>query len=295
MVPKNLLIVHQQAGFTAFDQSLKTLRYIGSEIEHVSQIFFVVADNKIQLTKKVGDVHVIPSKNRYREFSGWSAGIDYGKSLMGGEPYNIILSNETMLNHRPFDEALLSAFILAFNKCFQIKESCYAGDVDMINAPPPYYYSNFDKYISTYLCGMNWSAVQLFDSIIPRADYEQNFINEFNRISMIANNSAIKDTDYGLMLEGYLYKNIPTLKIKKWWDHNNLNKNNYEKFRLKMLSILIEHGISQYLQEKGCQLENVKDHVRRNAVKKTLFFFKKIDFAVRWRANRYKKFLKGTL
>ena len=78
MVSKNLLIVHQQAGFTTFDQSLKTLRYIGSKIEHVSQIFFVVADNKILLPKKVGDVHVIPSKNRYREFSGWSAGIDYG-------------------------------------------------------------------------------------------------------------------------------------------------------------------------------------------------------------------------
>jgi hypothetical protein len=295
MVSKNLLIVHQQAGFIAFDQSLKTLRYIGSKIEHVSQIFFVVADNKLLSPKKVGDVHIIPSKNRYREFSGWSAGIDYGESLIGGEPYNIILSNETMLNHRPFDEALLNAFISAFNKCFRVRESCYAGDVDKINAPPPYYYSSIDKYISTYLCGMNWSAIQLLDSIIPRADYEVNFINEFNEISMIANNSVIKDTDYGLMLEGYLYKNMPILKIKKWWDHNNLNKNNYEKFRLKMLSILIEHGISQNLQGKDCQLENVKNHVRRNAIEKALFFFRKIEFAFRWRANRYKKFLKGTL
>lgn len=295
MVSKNLLIVHQQSGFTAFDQSLKTLRYIESKIEHVSQIFFVVADNKILLPKKVGNVHVIPSKNRYREFSGWSAGIDYGESLMGGEPYNIILSNETMLNHRPFDEALLNAFIFAFNKCFRVRESCYAGDVDKINAPPPYFYSDFNKYVSTYLCCMNWSAIQLLDSIIPRADYEESFIDEFNETSVVAKNSPIKDTGYGLMLEGYLYKNAPGLKIKKWWDHNRLNTNNYEKFRLKMLSVLIEHGISQNLQEKGCQLVNVKKYVRRNTVEKILFFCKKIEFACRWRANRYKKFLNGTL
>lgn len=295
MVPKNLLIVHQQAGFSSFDQSLKTLRYISSKIDNVLKILIVVADNKILLPKKIGDVHVIPSENRYREFSGWNAATAFGKDLMGGESYNLILSNETMLNHRPFDKALLTAFILAFNKCLKDEEPRYAGDVDRITAAPPFYYSNADKYISTYLCGMNWSAVQLLDSIIPRTDYEENFINEFNEISVIANNSVIKNTDYGLMLECYLYKKIPGVRMKKWWDHSRLKRNNYEKFRLKLLSILIEMGISQALLEKGCILLDVKNFVERDKFQGANFFLKRVVFSLRWKLNRYKKILSGSL
>lgn len=295
MVSKNLLIVHQQSGFSTYDRSIKALKYIASKIDYVSKISIVVADNRIQSAKKLDDVYIIPSENRYREFSGWSAAMLFGKGLMCGEPYNLILSNETMLNHRPFDQALLTAFILVFNKCFQERGACYAGDVDRITASPPFYYSDVDRYISTYLCGMNWSAIQLSDSIIPREDYEENFIISFNESSVLADNSTIKNTNYGLMLECYLYKKIPGIKMKKWWDHSKLTPNNYEKFRLKLLSILIEMGISQNLFEKGCRLLDVKAYIKRDYLQSANFFVKRVIFSLRWKINRYKKILSGSL
>lgn len=296
MVSKNILVIHQQSGFRSFDQSLDVLKYITSRLTmNYTDINFVIADNEIKTIKTNGNIHVIPCGNQYREFSGWESGLDYGKGLMGSQSFNLILSNETMLNHRPVDAALLNAFIATFNTCFRSSEACYAGDLDEINASPPYYHSNQSEYISTYLCAMNWKALQLINTIIPKLEYEKNFIKYFNCDTVISNDSSIKNTSYGIMLEGYLYKNISGLSIKKWWDHNKLNKKNYEKFRLKMLSILIEHGIAQNLQKNGCALENVKKNILRSPIKKSLFFFKRLKFSFQWRIRRYIKKINGSL
>jgi hypothetical protein len=292
---KNLLIIHQQSGFRQYKNSINFLNSLASNIKGRYKITVIVADNNIEKYQLIDGVHVMPCSNRFREFSAWSEALVFGKELIMNQACNLILSNETMLTHRPFDSVMKNAFVAAFNQCFENKMPAYAGDVDKINAKPPYYHSNNDLYVSTYLCGMNWGCIQLFDSIIPRADYEENFILSFKEDSVFSKNCAIKNTDYGLMLEGYLYKSVPNMKIKKWWDYYCLNENNFHKFRLKLLSLLIEAGISQNVQEKGCILIDIKKFTERNFFQLCKFYFKKIYFGVVWRLNRYRKMINNSL
>ncbi len=290
-----MLFIHQQTGFKHFKNSIKFLNILASNIQGNFKVTIVVADNSIKKIELVDGVYVVPCSNRYREFSGWSEALVYGKALLSSQECNVILSNETMLTHRPFDGVMKNAFIEAFDQCFASIEPAYAGDMDQINVSPPYYHSNRDLYISTYLCGMNWACIKLFDSIIPRADYEENFMSDFNCDSVISENSIIKNTDYGLMLENYLYKSEQNVKIKKWWDHNQLNDGNFHKFRLKFLAMLIEAGISQHAQEKGCKLIDMKEFSKRNFLQYCDFFLRKIKFSVGWRLNRYRRKMLGSL
>ena len=282
-----LVFIHQQSGSAYFDRCFSLLSNFAEDISCKVQPIFIVVDNRVSETVVSGGVHLIPSENIYREFSGWETALNYVRNNLKIQNMNLVLSNDTVLRHRAFDQAGYRSFLAGFQLIFNDVEPALCGDIDLIPCLSPYYSSSsVAEYASTYLCALNNSALKKLTSFIPEEDVFSYMENKINESSVLKVSTSLYKSNYGNYLEGQLYLKNKENKYP-WYGFEKLNENNYRKLQLKLLSIIIEHNISQKLSELGVKFVDVKKMIYRNNFEKITYRILRIKYSISWRLTRY--------
>jgi hypothetical protein len=287
-----LVFIHQQSGGAYFDSCLSLLRRFAEDLSGEVKPIFVIVDNSISGVTVSGGEHTISSDNIYREFSGWEAALNYVRRDLEIQDMNLILSNDTVLRHRAFDRACYRSFLTGFQLIFNDTEPALCGDIDSIPCSPPFYLNSaVAQYASTYLCALNNLALRKLESFIPQEDVFTYLESGINEISVLRAETCLSKSLYGNYLEGQLYvKNKQN--IYPWYGFEKLTKINYIKLQLKLMSIVIEHSISQKLFERGVKFIDVKKLIRRSIWEKLIFRVLKINYSISWRLAKYLKLLR---
>jgi hypothetical protein len=271
-----IVFIHQQTGPQFFKTCFNLLAQFSKKIENSGTPIFIIVDNTVSRVRIEGNIHIVPSDNKYREFSGWEAGLKYARNTLHINEMNLILSNDTILRHRVFDRQWFNGFLSGFKKVFNGTEPALCGDIDRIYCKPPYYSgSEVDRYASTYLCAINHLGIRKLKSFIPEEDLFPYLNAEKNEKSVLNKTSDLNNSEYWKFLESKLYikdksNNYP------WYDFDVLRFDNYSKFQLKLLSIVIEHNISQSLIESGVKIFDIKEMVCRNYFEKFIYRLRRI-------------------
>jgi hypothetical protein len=278
-------LIHQQSGESRERINLQFLRQIANQcFEANYQI--IITDNSIATPTAQENIIKLPCNNEFREFSGWEVGIHYLENEVGTDKLSgVLLSNETLLKHRPFDRAKRQAMIDAVQFIKSAPYPAMAGDLDLIRAQGPYHYPSMDSfYISTYFCFINKSARGLLKTLYPDKNLKELLNPKPNSESVLLQEKREFAAKHYQFIEEWLYKKHPG---PKWYAHEKLSKKNYGKMAMKFMSIIIEHGISQKFVIDGGKLVDYKGFIKRTLLEKIIFFLKRIRYSLGWRLNRF--------
>ena len=277
-------LIHQQSSNSREVSNLNFLHQIADEC-FPGKYITIITDNSLQSSKFIHNLIYLPCSNEFREFSGWQAGISYLENNIGIQNISgILLSNETLLKHRPFDHAKKRAMIESINYSISLSNPIMAGDIDLIRSQGPYHYPAIDSfYVSTYFCYMNKAATKYLDIYSPDFDLFKILNPAPNDKSVVIEEERSRAPNHYQFIEEWLYKKHSG---PKWYAHKRLSKENYQKMSIKFLSIIIEHGISQKFTSLGGRLVDYKQFIRRSALEKLFFFLKRIRYSLGWRIQR---------
>ncbi len=274
-----LFFVHQQSSSKLEKKYINIFIGIAKKIDCKDFKILLIQNNQKVIKKKVKKINQfcikVFSDNEYREFSAWERGINYIRNDLHYKKFNLILTNETMIIHRNFDKNLLNAFINTIKKVLSNSNPTIGGEKNRIPCRAPYYRSNYPFYISTYFLVCNATAQTLIKTFIPKKNFIQNFNKNFkdsNR-SIISSDSELNDTKYHYFLDQWLYK---PLGKYKWYAFQNLSENSFMKMRLKLISIIIEHKISQDLFRRKVLIVDTNYFMTKNLKSYILFFIKRV-------------------
>lgn len=273
-----LVFIHQQSGPQFFRSCFGLLVKFSRKIKCTGAPVFIIVDNRALDITAEGNIHTIPSDNTYREFSGWEAGLKYVRNELHINEMNLILSNDTVLHHRVFDKQWFNGFLNSFKKIFNIADPAFCGDIDRIYCRPPYYSNSvIDKYASTYLLGINYLAMRELKSFIPQEDVFFYMDKVENEVSVLKRVGGLTNSDYWYFLESKLYIKDKSNKYT-WYGFDILRLDNYKKLQLKLVSIVIEHNISQKLIERDVRFFDIKDMVYRTYSERLIYRLRRIKF-----------------
>ncbi len=287
--PKNfiiklmLAIIHQQSSNIYIKKTLQFFSEISESLNLPKPPVIVIVDNGSATFKSSvnSQFHIISSSNDYREFSAWEMGLFYLRKNLGLKNFNLILSNETMLYHRVFDFSMKQAFLEGFKYIFSQERPFYFGDVDLIRANPPYYNGSSQKeFVSTYLVAFNVSAVSKIKTFIFFPEIDGNFYGSYELDSVIKKSSQLFRSDYASYLENQFYK--PSTD-QKWYGFEGLSETNFNKMRLKLMSVVIEQSISQQIVGLGINIIDMKTFLNRGIINQFLYIARKIVYGIQWR------------
>lgn len=277
-------LIHQQGGNQNQNSNLQFLRQIADDCFH-HNYKIIITDSSISKVIHSPDLVYVPCDNKFREFSGWKAGILHLQQI--GEIGNIsgiLFSNETLLKHRPIDNAIKLAITKSIKYSQSKLEPLLTGDVNLIRAQGPYHYSSIDSfYISTYFCFINKAAIQFLNVFIPDDEIFDVLNSSSNNRSVVLENMRSRAPYHYQFIEEWLYQERSG---PKWYAHERLSQKNYKKMYLKFLSIIIEHGISQKFVMSGGRLIDYKKNIKRGFFENCFFFLKRIRYTLGWRTYR---------
>jgi hypothetical protein len=277
-------LIHQQSSNSREIPNLNFLHQIADECFR-GEYITIITDNSLQYFQTIHNIIYLPCNNEFREFSGWQSGIFYLENNVGIQNISgLLFSNETLLKHRPFDSAKKRAMIKSIKYSMSLPNPIMAGDIDLIRCQGPYHYPAIDSfYVSTYFCFMNKAATKYLD--IYRPDFELfKILNPTpNDKSVMIKEKRSRAPNHYQFIEEWLYKKHTG---PKWYAHERLSKENYQKMSIKFLSIIIEHGISQKFTTLGGRIIDFKQFIQRSALEKLVFFLKRIRYSLGWRIYR---------
>lgn len=270
-----VIFLHQQITNKNEKNSIDFLKKIANELNLDYKIIIIGEINE----KIDSKIFKIKGSNIYREFSSWEKGLKY----LGDEEFEIlIISNETFFSHRAFDKYELKAHIEAFKSILEKNYPCASGDLAEILSSPPYYNSNSNKFISTYLMGLNKYIDRKTLSFLKGKEFFKELENQKNEISVIKKYSKYKNYEYIIDIENHLYLDGVA---NKWYKHSKLKKENYEMMKLKLGSIILEHHFSQYLIANNVELVDYKKFIERK--KYIIYFILKLKWVIKKYARIY--------
>ena len=277
-------LIHQQRGTQGETSNLQFLRHIADDCFH-HNYKIIIADSSISKVMHSLDLVYVPCDNKFREFSGWKAGILHLQQISEMENITgILFSNETLLKHRPIDHAIKRAIIQSIKYSKSKLEPLMTGDINLIRAQGPYHYSSIDSfYISTYFCFINKAAIQFLNVFIPDDEIFNILDSSSNSRSVVLEKMRSRAPYHYQFIEEWLYQEHSG---PKWYAHERLSQNNYKKMYLKFLSIIIEHGISQKFVMFGGRLIDYKKFIKRGFFENCFFFLKRIRYTLGWRTYR---------
>ena len=287
-----ITVIHLQFG----DKNLKSILRFFSDYfdQYVSEVGFkiIIVENNpnssfLKKSNLVGTsgLHIIRGDNTFREFSGWTYGLRYLREELRISDSNIIFSNDTMLEHRAFDECMKKAFYLGFNDIFRSESPMMIGDVDSLPVAPPLFSFETNKYLSTYLFALNLNAVKRVHTLVSSDNICDYFHRQCNVVSVF-NEVGKLNIDYINSIEYWLYKKS---NQKKWYGHALLTIENFSAMKSKAISILLEHFLSDTLIKSGIGMVDAKNYLHRNFFQKIIFFASKKIYSLKWRLKKYCK------
>jgi len=278
-----IYFIHSQFGSKFQKSSINLLIKIAKKlkkkfkiiiVDHLSKKNFQLADN----------INSISSNHEYREFSNWESGLIYLRdkkpNLYNSQQFEgLVVSNDSVLQHRPFDIAKLDSFIEGVKSSISQKIPTLFGDVSEIKSSPPYFNeSRVSKYVSTYIFFFNKTGFKLLKSFINK-NVDKIFCKNNENNSVLSNTGLVNNSkNYYQYLERWLYKkNL----YDKWYLHQALNHKNFDFLKLKFKSIVLEHYLSQsFVEKKGVLLDWNKFYKRDAFYYKINFYIKTINYEI---------------
>lgn len=265
------VFIHLQYGDANENACKKFLKKIGDSLGR--DYLIIIADPLLEKVEVGERVVKIKSDNVYKEFSGWEAGLHFLRNE-GFSVDGVVFSNDTILKHRAIDGVAFNGFVKGILTYQNNDVPILFGHIDRIEAPPPYWGgSDQREYISTFLMYVNGPGFKKIQSFIPNNDVNQLFETLIGSESVLMNPTLYACREYLLWLEKLLYLENDGLK---WYGHTALNASNFEFMKLKLLSIIIEHQISQTFVLNGGILKDWNDFICRNSIQKFIYFIMKI-------------------
>lgn len=284
---ERLVFIHQQSSNVNLQPSISFLKGLAERFSYLSSTpLYIVVDNSIDVHCFSDGIYYVPSGNEYREFSGWEAGLNYARNHCGVKDSAFIFSNETFITHRVFDLPLRNAFLTCFQSAILSNDAIICGDVDIIHSDPPYFFSStFNRYVSTYLMCINTKGMEEVDTFLNPDELNLLFNNTPNLDSVLNKSLSFYKTDYAEYLEGHLYR-FDIKNRYRWYGAQKLTIDNYKKLKLKLMSVIIEHYITQSLVAKDVVLIDVKQYLRRSLLQEAIFKLKKAFYSIEWRIKK---------
>ncbi|MBT8571651.1 hypothetical protein G6657_08195 [Polynucleobacter paneuropaeus] len=280
----DLVFLHHQYGKkheqACLNYLLKISNFLGPDLRPI----IIITDNK-PTQKKMKDhsisnnIHFLKASNQYKEFSGWQTGLDYVRDQLKIDSFNLIVSNDTFFTHRVFDNAIFLAFIAGFKKCFHCNYPAACGQVDSIDARPPYILDSVNEYISTYLWAINAQGISRIDKFI-NPDIFQIFNNKSDLFS-IFDFAKFNRSEYINFIEELLYKS--SKRKHKWHGFKSLDINNLEAMKLKAFSILNEHWLSAVFRLKEIEIIDISVYIKRSGYSVIIYRLNKALYSIKWR------------
>jgi hypothetical protein len=283
-----IYFIHQQSGSERQKECIKFLIKIGNLTG--SKYKILIVDNQLKESYEFNNIEFIPSGNKFREFSGWEAGLTSLRNRLSSTQElleGLIISNDTMLQHRIFDNGKFKGFIEGIDLYSEKSIPILFGDIDRISVNPPYYNNLYSsEYVSTYLFYMNKAGFQLIDSFV--VSNIAVITNEIKNCTSVVSGDAVNSEakNYYQYIEKWLYQNNSGYK---WYKHRELTIDNYSEFKLKFESIVMEHFFSQIFIKKGGELVDWNLFVNRSKFTIRLdYLLKKIIYKFKLLVANYK-------
>ena len=271
ILKKPLIFIHQQNGIKNQKKCMQLLEDIAKASKAI-HIRYIVVDVTRSFEECFSNRHHLPGRNNYREFSSFEIGYQYVRDVLGIKDFNLVVSNETIYSHRIFSKRMKSGFIQTINYALQEDKPLLCGDVDVIKCKPPYFAYTSNKYISTYLFLMNSYAVKKFTSFLPDQNFEELFEYCYIGDSVFKKNANI-GAAYKILLEEWLYKRGDG---GRWYGFEELSKENFNKMKLKLMSIILEHNLCQKLEFEKVNILDIKTKINNDKIYKYTQAIKRI-------------------
>ncbi|MBM4229532.1 MAG: hypothetical protein FJ184_02135 [Gammaproteobacteria bacterium] len=279
----NLLytFIHLQLGARAESDHMRLFAAIAKKLD--SDFRLIIADNQFHGFEQQGEVYRLGADNVYREFSGWEVARRFvlEKGLVGR---GVFLSNDTLLRHHVFDAPRVDSFLRAIADSEKVKRSRYlVGEVHDFPCPPPYLGgSSMKSYVPTMFVYFDADGFRSVPSFTP--DVERGF-----RFALTPNGESVVEltpqsrSAYMDYLESWLYK--PSAG-PKWYAHQPLNPKNFDRMKLKLHSIFLEHYLSQSFVENGGTLVDARVYLKRNPVETLSVYLQRIALYFEMKSRR---------
>jgi hypothetical protein len=103
-------------------------------------------------------------------------------------------------------------------------------------------------------------AIKKFKSFLPNQNFEELFENCYSSDTVFKKNANIGEA-YKSLLEEWLYKKG---NGGRWYGFEKLSKENFHKMKLKLMSIILEHNLSQKLEAEKVYTVDIKTKINNN-------------------------------
>lgn len=278
-----IYFIHVQGGNKFQKSSIELLTKIADELKKKYEIIIVDYFSKKNFQIDYNINFISSSSNyEYREFGNWETGLIYLRSKKLNS-YNqdkfegLVVSNDTVLRHRPFDIGKFEALVEGIKISTSLEMPILFGDVSEIKCNPPYFYnSKVSKYVSTYIFFFNKFGFKLLNTFINK-NINKLFLKNYKANTVLSNVSLVNNAkNYYRYIEKWLYKKNQN---DIWYLHQDLNLKNFNFLKLKFKSIILEHHLSQsFIKKKGVLLDWNKFIKRNTLYSRFDFLIKKIIF-----------------
>ena len=228
-------------------EAMRCIGLAGAEVDRL-----VIADNKLDCMAIDGvsarQVIVVPGNNLAREFSGW----DEGFRALGpdGRASVLLFVNDTFAAHRRIRLAR------RWRIARWIRHVSSSGRPEMFGAfdsfgktPGTWLFGALDKYISSYLFGMNPDAARLlFPLTAIDPELERLLAAEYSTGGLFTEELP---QAFRRRIEDWLFT------VGNWRNAAALSPANFAFFRLKAKSILYEYALTSRATELGVAVNDL--------------------------------------
>ena len=273
--------IHLQLGARAESDHFRLFADIAKKLN--SDFRLIIADNQFRGVDQQGEVYRIGVDNVYREFSGWEAARRFvlDKGLVGR---GVFLSNDTLLRHHVFDTPRVNSFLHAIANSETAGRSRYlVGEVHDFPCPPPYLGgSSMRSYVPTMFVYFDAAGFLSVPSFTPNVERGFRFASTPNSDSVLELSPQSRSA-YMDYLECWLYKPGDG---PKWYAHQPLDDKNFDRMRLKLHSIFLEHWLSQSFVENGGTLVDARSYLKRNLFETLSVYLRRVALYFEMKSRR---------